>query len=253
VSLNTLNTSNYYAQHQVEPEQPPNEETPLNPSLDIQFDVNTDTQPQLNQLNVESETTASVKPSIMKLLKIPCYVNSNIHTTVMIDSGAGCNCISRSFVEEHNLEIMQSEPLTVTLADQTTTQSNHIVTVKLSLPSVNNLTFACVCIVLGSASHNLILGMNFLKTFNPIIDWEKQRIEIDMNKVKLNLQQNDSSTLNMLLSAYSVESSLTMITPTHRTSNTSKPLVQNQVKTDSFFINSFNTLHVSLNIVMNCL
>lgn len=226
---NTLNTSNYYAQHQVEPEQPPNVETPLNPSLDIQFDVNTDTQPQLNQLNVESETTASVKPSIMKLLKIPCYVNSNIHTTVMIDSGAGCNCISRSFVEEHNLEIMQSEPLTVTLADQTTTQSNHIVTVKLSLPSVNNLTFACVCIVLGSASHNLILGMNFLKTFNPIIDWEKQRIEIDMNKVKLNLQQNDSSTLNMLLSAYSVESSLTMITPTPRTSNTSKPLVQNHV------------------------
>jgi hypothetical protein len=199
-----------YPRNHLDNLEPRNLETTSNPPSHV------DTKTQLNQLKVEMKTNTAVKPSIMKLLKIPCYVNDTIDTTVMIDSGAGCNCISRSFVEEHNLEIMQSESLTVTLADQTTTQSNHIVNVKLSLPSVNNLTFTCVCIVLESASHNLILGMNFLRTFNPTIDWEKQRIEIDLNRIKIPQQKNDSSTLNMLLTAYSVES----LTPTTVSSNT---------------------------------
>ena len=163
--------------------------------------------PELN--HIASHSKATTKPTITQLLKVPCTVNKNISTHVMIDSGAGCNVISRKFIEENNIEILESEPLTVTLADQTTTKSCQIASVTLTLTSVKNLTFTCIFIVLETASHNLILGMNFLKSFNPIIDWEKQSIDIDLNKVKpgtrnVNTESNIASS-NLLLTSYSIE------------------------------------------------
>ena len=124
----------------------------------------------------------------------------------MIDSGAAaCNCITRKFAVDNNIEILESDPLRITLADESLTSSSQICHVRITLPSVN-ITFTCVMVVLNASSHEVILGMSFLETFNPIIDWQARTVEFDVKRMKLDVNGNDVGRgLDALLTAFTVQ------------------------------------------------
>ena len=155
---NTLNSPNYYAAIAVvEPKTTNTSSKPLN-----HIENNNETLLQLNQLSIAPIRNIEFKPTIRPLLKLPCIINEWTSSTVMIDSGAACNCITRRFAVDNGIEILESEPLNITLADKSTTSSNQICHVRITLPSVN-ITFRCILVVLNESSHEMILGMNFLR------------------------------------------------------------------------------------------
>lgn len=189
--LNPLNTSNYFA--------------PI-----ATIDPQTHTEPivqsacQLNELNIVPQRSIVFKPSIRPLLKLPCIINDWTSATVMIDSGAACNCITRRFAAANGIEILDTEPLNITLADKSVTSSNQICHVRVTLPSVN-VTFGCVLVVLNESSHDVILGINFLETFNPSINWKNRTVNIDKRQVNIDLKRHVDDALEVLLNTFSLD------------------------------------------------
>lgn len=97
--------------------------------------TNENTSNTLKQCDMENDmsTKQQLQPMIRKLLKLPCIINEWNNATVMIDSGAACNCISRSYITSNNIETLECEPYLVTLANKTTTTSNEICTLTVSI------------------------------------------------------------------------------------------------------------------------
>ena len=107
-------------------------------------------------------------------------MNDWIPAVALVDSGAACCFISRTFVNQHNIEILEGGKYNVTLADKSTTTINEIVFITLELP---NVKFTMSAIVMDAlATSDLILGINFLRTFNPTIDWSNLNMYIDTSK-----------------------------------------------------------------------
>lgn len=86
----------------------------------------------------------------------------------LVDSGATHNFMSREFVEQHGLEVTKGKQACVTLADGSKVYTSDYVWCYVDFKVVGScLKFT----VLPQCP--LILGMPFLKQFNPDIDWQK--------------------------------------------------------------------------------
>ncbi len=165
---------------------------------------NIETHRTLNQINIDKTKKQTLKPLIRNLLNIECIVNESTIGTCLIDSGAACNCVSRTFINNNNIEIHPAEPLLITLANKSTTTTNETCILHLQSPKSKH-KFTITAIVLPElSSSNIILGMPFLEQFNPIIDWKNKTIDINNNKTNIN-DNHQSSTL--LLSSFSIGSS----------------------------------------------
>ncbi len=200
-SMNTLNSEKQ------------NENTPLivmamNRTSKTMNTMNKNKKTMITMNNIDMENDMSkkgtMKPIIRNLLKLSCIINEWNNATVMIDSGAACNCISRTYIENHNIEILESEPYQVTLANKSTTTTNEICLLNMEVPGMNR-KFNCVAIVLPElSSSDMILGMPFLEVFNPTIDWKKKKIQCDMNKMNRNEINVMNLSVDVLLSSFSI-------------------------------------------------
>ena len=148
--------------------------------------IKTVVQPQLNYVQPQSSQSnprtiaGPSHPLVSNLLKQECLVNDWIPAVALVDSGAACCFISRTFVNNHNIEILEGGNYNVTLADKSTTTINEMVFVTLEITHVK---FTMSAIVMDAlATGDLILGINFLSTFNPNIDWSNLTMSIDTSR-----------------------------------------------------------------------
>ena len=116
-------------------------------------------------------------PSVSNLLRQSCVINHSIPAVALVDSGAACCFVSRKFATQHQLELLQCPAYDITLADKSTTMSNHYVTITLTICNVKLKLSALL--VDNLAVGDLYLGITFLKVLNPIIDWNALTMKID--------------------------------------------------------------------------
>ena len=118
-----------------------------------------------------------------ELLLLPLSVGSQ-KTTAMVDSGATHNFISNNMLDiiksaSHDCVKWRhaSEPLQVSLADNSVVLSTKIVVLSVQIGKHvwQNIEFHVVpCLI-----HPLILGLQWLRIANPTIDWSTLNITLD--------------------------------------------------------------------------
>ena len=78
---------------------------------------------------------------------------------MLIDTGASACFIRRSYADSMKLQPVQSQRVTVTLADRSTAVSTH--EVRVSSMSVHGSTAACSLLVMDELSNDVIVGLNW--------------------------------------------------------------------------------------------
>ncbi|MBS1986331.1 hypothetical protein JST99_00150, partial [Candidatus Dependentiae bacterium] len=183
----------------------------------------------MNQLSAHEPSLCTLSgpsaPNVSKLLKLNCIVNDWINATVLVDSGAACCFVSRAFVRANSLELLQGADYNITLADNSTTRTNEIVSLTLHFC---NIKFTMTAIVIDAlACGDIILGINFLKCFNPTIDWKKSTIDIDINNYTPAPHDN-MSTSDIVLASFHVIPSSSNSSP--RTPDTTVQSEEHRIK-----------------------
>ena len=105
---------------------------------------------------------------------------------VMIDSGATLNFISQQWVQQHQLETLESEMIEIHLANGTTlpnSQAIHQAHLKL-----HNYQDFFSARVLGMDKFDLILGKPWLRKVNPRINWKRDTVVIKQDKIQSTLK-----------------------------------------------------------------
>jgi len=92
----------------------------------------------------------------------------------LIDSGATLNFINGVLVASLDLKTQSCSPVKVCLADgKVLSYANSKVTLKLNISGILQIhTFYVAPIGI----HSVILGMPWLETVNPIIDWQRKTV-----------------------------------------------------------------------------
>ena len=169
---------------------------------------------QINHTTHSTNVTPAYK--VTPLLHIPTLVNQWIPATALLDSGASCNFINSQFVTQHQLPRYEIEPITVNLATDKSTSTNEITTIEITLPC--GFTFHLTAVIVPNLTNDIILGINFLKVFNPIIDWKHGKITIDKNMFNSTTITNVTEhSTPVLLQSYTIDptSNATMNQPRH--------------------------------------
>ena len=130
----------------------------------------------------------------------------------MIDSGSQGNYISEEVMLRAGLQPSKKrQPYTVTMASTNATKRiTHEVTVdlKLALEYENRITLD----VLGTAAHDVILGLPWLRDHNPHVDWKANRISWSHTKARMDsipshahAEMEDEKTIARIASTRRVE------------------------------------------------
>jgi hypothetical protein len=111
--------------------------------------------------------------------------DKTIELKALVDSGASGMFFDRKFVQKHNLQQKRLEkPIRVRNVDGSNNDNGmitHCVWMNVTLDNRNvDLRFH----VSGLGHEEMILGLPWLKRFNPKVDWEKGTVEIDEDKFK---------------------------------------------------------------------
>lgn len=93
-----------------------------------------------------------------------------------MDSGATHNFITQDLVCRTGAQCEVRAPIVVTMADQSSVRTTGVATVKLRILDnsgklVEPLGEEISCIILENLPTPLVLGMPWLKKFNPEINW----------------------------------------------------------------------------------
>ena len=137
------------------------------------------TSSSLNHVRTIRTIAGPSHPTVSKLLKQPCLINDWIPATALIDSGAACCFVSQSFVTSNGLEVLQGVDYTVTLADQSTMSTSQFVMFHVEMCDVK---FNMSALIMDELASDVILGINFLKQFQPTIDWTNLSMSIDLSR-----------------------------------------------------------------------
>ena len=106
--------------------------------------------------------------------------------TALVDSGATHNFVSRRWVLQHGLErrLTPIKSLDVTFAG-TSMQSVHdqLRGVKLQLvnPNTGQVARFCVSFVVVNMQPDIILGFNWLRQVNPVVDWQASTLTVPIS------------------------------------------------------------------------
>ena len=99
-----------------------------------------------------------------------------------MDSGAADNYIAKSVAQQAGLELRRKQfPYYATTADGTRVPITQEVYTEIPL-SPGDKTKKTRLNVLGTAAHDVILGMPWLRDHNPRIDWKERKISIEDTK-----------------------------------------------------------------------
>ena len=132
--------------------------------------------------------------ALPKSMQIPLQVIEPSHTMkvvdthALIDSGADISCLDYQFTQKHCLPLIKlTTPVLIQNADLSENKQGLIkYTCHLFLNIeglVHNVTFH----VMSCRKENLILGLPWLRTVNPKIDWHRKTLSISKSTDQLKL------------------------------------------------------------------
>ena len=109
----------------------------------------------------------------------PLHTLKVINSSTLVDSGANISYINWQFVRKHHLP---TEKLISSIAicniDQTVNKTSAICYTCTLYTNIEGITQKHLFYVMGCRRENIILGLSWLHTTNPTIDWVKQTLTI---------------------------------------------------------------------------
>ena len=103
---------------------------------------------------------------------------SNVHT--LLDLGAGGTFIDKGFCRKYKISTFALEkPLSVYNVDGTPNRKETITQVAWFTIEINGVPFTIRWHVTKLGDQQMILGLLWLRLYNPQIDWDKGTISID--------------------------------------------------------------------------
>ena len=116
---------------------------------------------------------------------IPVQLITSSHTlkvvdsSTLVDSGANISCIDWQFVRKHRLPTKKlTSPITVRNIDQTVNKTGAIRYTCTLYTNIEGIAQKHLFYVMGCGCENVILGLPWLHTMNPTIDWVRQTLTI---------------------------------------------------------------------------
>ena len=113
---------------------------------------------------------------------------AGVTALAMIDSGATGNFMLRKFAINHKIPRLPKErPYQLTVVDGTPLNQDEGMVKEKTLPLMSQIhekDLGRITFDLVSISHEVILGIPWLKKVNPSIDWNSQKITIGKEKSK---------------------------------------------------------------------
>ena len=107
-----------------------------------------------------------------------------ININCMVDSGATGNFISRTMVEAHGLiSTKRYEPVLLTAFDRGKVRT--ITHQTKAVLKFNNIEQEITFDVVPMTTYQAVLGLPWLKTFNPTIDWQLEKIIVYENNIAI--------------------------------------------------------------------
>ena len=91
----------------------------------------------------------------------------------LVDSGATHCFVSSALVDKFGLPMLPGDSMDVTLADGSHVVASHTCLVPLVVCAAHGCALHCVveCRVLPELQHDVVLGIDWLRATNPVIDW----------------------------------------------------------------------------------
>ena len=104
--------------------------------------------------------------------------------SALVDSGCDKSLISKEFAISLNLTFHSlSEPIVFEVIDGTPLPSGAIKYYVICQMKLENFEFESKLYVANSTHSDIILGLDWLKKYNPIIDWENLSLELNSQKI----------------------------------------------------------------------
>src|ERR1700684_5036 len=133
---------------------------------------------------------------------LDCKITQNrlrpVNICAMIDSGATGTFISKAFVELYGLTTRKKErPAKLTLFDGS--DAGLITHQVEAVLKFNGLDQALTFDVTSMQGYQVVLGLPWLKTFNPTINWINETIIIDENRIAIAAGKLDTRSLDELV------------------------------------------------------
>ena len=120
-----------------------------------------------------------------KSMRIPIQLITPSHTlkvidsSALVDSGADISCINWQFVRKHHLPTEKlASPIAVCNVDQTVNKTGAICYTCTLYTNIEGIAQKHLFYVMGCGRENIILGLPWLRTTNPTIDWARQTLTI---------------------------------------------------------------------------
>ena len=112
-------------------------------------------------------------------LIVPSHTLKTVDSYALVDSGADISCIDYDFVKKHQLPTVKlEEPIRSRNADGSLNKKGDILYSCTLFTSIEGITQKVIFHVM-SLKDNVILGLPWLRTTNPTIDWSSRTLSID--------------------------------------------------------------------------
>ncbi len=111
-------------------------------------------------------------------MDIICIPYDILQVSTLVDSGTTSSFIDQTFVAQHNIPVVKkSTPVLVEVINGRTIASGAITheTTPLEL-CIGKHTEKIVLNIISTPHHPIILGLPWLETHNPIIDWRSRTL-----------------------------------------------------------------------------
>lgn len=142
---------------------------------------------------------------------------------LLLDSGASSNYVSNAYAEKHNLLVTSMKEREVRAADGIRLSTSGIVTCELKL---DDAIFNLTAYTFPFDRFDVVLGLSFLRQYNPIIDWKETTLEIRVDDTThvIKGKQQDS-----MLTSFTTEA----IQVRNIDSGTLTPLLQHSIASEA--------------------
>ena len=110
---------------------------------------------------------------------VPSHTMKVVDTYALIDSRADISCLDYQFARKHSLPLTKlAESILIRNADLSENKQGPILHTCHLFINIEGIAHEVIFHVMACGKENLILGLPWLKTFNPMIDWQLKTIAI---------------------------------------------------------------------------
>lgn len=125
-----------------------------------------------------------------KLPTINTQIN-NLTNRALIDTGATENFISKKLVNKLNLKTRKIKSRKIELANTAIVETSEMVNIELKIKNSPNTIYKIKALVIKESGYDILLGNEFLKEFNVIINYKTANINIDGTEIDLDEPEFD--------------------------------------------------------------